>query len=64
MNTVILDKNKDQTYTAIPTAKIFLWIAIVSIIMLFAGLTSAYIVRQAEGNWRHGVLKKIKLETC
>ena len=28
-----------------------LWLGIVSIIMLFAGLTSAYIVRQGEGKW-------------
>lgn len=32
-------------------SKPLLWIGIVSIIMLFAGFTSAYIVRQAEGNW-------------
>lgn len=32
-------------------AKPMLWIGLVSIIMLFAGITSAYIVRQAEGNW-------------
>jgi cytochrome c oxidase subunit III len=31
--------------------KIVLWVGIASIIMLFGGLTSAYIVRQAEGNW-------------
>lgn len=31
--------------------KIILWVGIASIIMLFGGLTSAYIVRQAEGNW-------------
>ncbi|HKR05869.1 MAG TPA: cytochrome c oxidase subunit 3 [Bacteroidia bacterium] len=57
MNTVAI--NKDQTYTSIPSQKIFLWIAIVSIIMLFAGLTSGYIVRQAEGNWVHFELPKI-----
>ncbi len=28
-----------------------LWLGIVSIIMLFAGLTSGYIVRQGEGKW-------------
>lgn len=33
------------------TAKSLLWVGIVSIIMLFAGLTSGYIVRQAEGDW-------------
>jgi len=33
------------------TSKMLLYIAIGSIIMLFAGLTSAYLVREAEGNW-------------
>ena len=33
------------------TAKALLWIGIVSIVMLFAGLTSAYIVRADTGNW-------------
>ncbi|MBL7923176.1 MAG: cytochrome c oxidase subunit 3 [Bacteroidia bacterium] len=36
----------------IPTARILLWLGIASIVMLFAGLTSGYIVRQAEGNWK------------
>lgn len=31
--------------------KTLLWFGIISIVMLFAGLTSAYIVRQAEGKW-------------
>ncbi len=31
--------------------KFALWLFIVSIIMMFAAFTSAYIVRQAEGNW-------------
>jgi len=31
--------------------KFALWLFVVSIIMIFAALTSAYIVRQAEGNW-------------
>ncbi len=31
--------------------KTVLWLIIVSIIMLFAGFTSGYIVRQAEANW-------------
>lgn len=37
----------------IPTQKIVLAIGIGSIVMLFAGLTSGYIVRQAEGRWTH-----------
>lgn len=31
--------------------KFALWLFIVSIVMIFAALTSAYIVRQAEGDW-------------
>ena len=42
---------REKTYTGIPTATIVLWFAIVSMIMLFAGLTSGYIVRRAEGRW-------------
>ena len=33
--------------------KFILWLFIVSISMLFAALTSAYMVRKAEGNWLH-----------
>ena len=49
MATVI--NNDKNTYTGIPTSKMLLWIGIVSIIMAFAGFTSGYIVRKAEGNW-------------
>jgi len=31
--------------------KFAMWLFIVSVVMIFAGLTSAFIVRQAEGNW-------------
>jgi cytochrome c oxidase subunit 3 len=31
--------------------KFALWLFIASVVMLFASLTSAYIVREAEGNW-------------
>jgi cytochrome c oxidase subunit 3 len=40
-----------KTYTGLPTQKILLWISMASMVMIFAGLTSAYLVRQAEGNW-------------
>lgn len=33
------------------SAKALLWIAIVSMLMFWAGLTSAYLVRQGAGNW-------------
>lgn len=35
----------------IKAGKTLLWFGIVSIVMLFAGLTSAYLVRQGEGKW-------------
>lgn len=36
--------------------KQLLWIGIGAIVMFFAGLTSAYIVRKAEGNWLEFIL--------
>lgn len=45
-------ENQPQINSKIATQKVLLGIGIGSIIMLFAGLTSGYIVRQAEGNWR------------
>jgi cytochrome c oxidase subunit 3 len=36
---------------AMQPKKFALWLFIVSIVMLFAALTSAYIVKQADGNW-------------
>lgn len=35
----------------IRTKKMLLWVGIASIVMLFAALTSAIILRKAEGNW-------------
>ena len=39
--------------------KFLLWLAIVSIIMMFAAFTSAYLVRRAEGNWLEFSIPKI-----
>jgi cytochrome c oxidase subunit 3 len=36
---------------AMQPKKFALWLFIVSVIMLFAALTSAYIVKQSDGNW-------------
>ena len=40
-----------QGVTNFKAIKFVLWLIIVSVVMMFAGLTSGYIVRQAEGNW-------------
>lgn len=37
--------------SGIPTKKVLLWVGMASMVMLFAALTSGYIVRQAEANW-------------
>lgn len=46
-----LENSIENVKPRVPTEKILLWVAIASIVMLFAGLTSGYVVRQAEGNW-------------
>lgn len=42
--------SSDSTYVIHPK-KFVLWLLIVASVMLFAGFTSAYIVRRGEGNW-------------
>ena len=47
-----IEIRKAETGTSvIHPVKFILWLFIVSIVMLFAALTSAYIVRQTNGNW-------------
>lgn len=40
-------------------SKFILWVAIGSIIMMFAGLTSAYIVKSSQAGWREIVLPTV-----
>ncbi|CAG5008636.1 Cytochrome c oxidase subunit 3 [Dyadobacter sp. CECT 9275] len=44
-------EKKPQETLAMDPMKFILWLFLVSIIMLFASQTSAYLVRRAEGNW-------------
>ena len=39
------------TESGMNAKKFALWLFIVSIVMIFASLTSAFLVRRAEGNW-------------
>ena len=48
-NTHILEQPKYPL--AMHPKKFALWLFIVSIVMIFASLTSAYIVRESDGNW-------------
>jgi cytochrome c oxidase subunit III len=47
----------------VPPLKFITWIFIVSICMMFGALTSAYIVRRAEGNWLEFELPSLFLTT-
>ncbi len=44
-------KEMPKKQLAINPKKFILWLFMVSIVMVFAALTSGFIVRQAEGNW-------------
>jgi cytochrome c oxidase subunit 3 len=44
-------KEHNDTPAVIDPKKFVLWLLIVASVMLFAGFTSAYIVRRGEGNW-------------
>lgn len=43
--------DSSNTTLSMHPKKFALWLFIVSIVMLFAALTSAYIVKQSDGNW-------------
>lgn len=47
----VITKNDSYTNNKIHPKKFGLYIGFASILMMFAGLTSAYIVRQGAGNW-------------
>jgi cytochrome c oxidase subunit 3 len=50
VNDITIVEEPQETLSMNPR-KFILWLFIVSIIMLFAAMTSAYLVRRAEGNW-------------
>lgn len=50
LHSIQVQKEPEATLSVDPK-KFILWLFIVSIVMLFASQTSAYLVRRAEGNW-------------
>jgi cytochrome c oxidase subunit 3 len=50
---------KDRQSFGMNPGKFIVWLFIVSIVMLFAALTSAYIVKQSDGNWLYFSLPDI-----
>ncbi len=55
----MLRSPEEEKELRLKAKKTLLWVALVSIIMMFAGLTSAYIVRMAEGNWQDFALPQM-----
>lgn len=51
MSTVTIDQTYDKKVIRQKVAKPMLWLGIFSMIMLFAGLTSAYVVSRAGSEW-------------
>jgi cytochrome c oxidase subunit III len=51
MKNYTLQMDQPKKPLAMNPKKFALWLFIVSIVMIFAAMTSAYIVRRAEGNW-------------
>ncbi|MDZ4666667.1 MAG: cytochrome c oxidase subunit 3 [bacterium] len=50
MQNTIIQNNEESNFVVNPK-KLVLWLLIIASLMLFAGFTSAYIVRRGEGNW-------------
>lgn len=50
VNNISIIEEPEETLSMNPK-KFILWLFVVSIVMLFAAMTSAYLVRRAEGNW-------------
>ena len=50
-NSAVIFANRNFKLKSINAKKFALWLFIVSICMLFAGLTSAYIVKKSDGRW-------------
>jgi cytochrome c oxidase subunit 3 len=51
MDMVAKSLGEENNTAGVHPLKFTLWLIIISIIMMFAAFTSAYIVRRAEGNW-------------
>lgn len=51
MKNVAIPMDQPKKTLAMNPKKFALWLFIVSIIMIFAAMTSAYIVRRGDGNW-------------
>jgi len=51
VNTLSMLQEEPEETLSMNPKKFTLWLFIVSILMMFASMTSAYLVRRAEGNW-------------
>lgn len=51
MDTVVVNGNVQES-KKMPTSKFLMWVAIASIIMMFGGFTSAYVVKRNQASWQ------------
>lgn len=51
MDTVVVNGNVSES-KKMPTSKFLMWVAIASIIMMFGGFTSAYVVKRNQASWQ------------
>jgi len=63
-NQFTLNKKEFQEEKRKKVMKPLLWFGMVSIVMLFAGLTSAVIVRRGDGEWLHFEIPSMFLISC
>jgi cytochrome c oxidase subunit III len=61
MDMVAKSLEEENSRSGVHPLKFTLWLLIISIIMMFAAFTSAYLVRRAEGNWLEFDLPNILL---
>ncbi|MBD1397819.1 cytochrome c oxidase subunit 3 [Pontibacter sp. JH31] len=61
MDMVAKSLGEENNTAGVHPLKFTLWLIIISIIMMFAAFTSAYLVRRAEGNWLEFDLPNILL---
>lgn len=50
-NPTFIEEDEPQPILTMHPKKFIMWLIIVSIVMIFASLTSAYMVKRGEGNW-------------
>lgn len=62
--TISFSVDNQESRTGINHKRLLLWLVIVSIVMVFAAMTSAYIVSKSEGGWFNYTIPSIFTVSC